>query len=129
MSVPGDLRYTSEHEWVRVGSGRFVVGITDFAQAAMGDVVHVELPSVGTSVKAGDVVAEIETTKSVSEIYAPISGTIVEINEEIREHSEFVNSDPYGGGWLFSLSSDVPEAPNDLLDAHSYESLVKDLAD
>ena len=125
MNIPGDLRYTAEHEWLRSESGSLVVvGITDFAQESMGDVVHVELPSAGQAVSAGDVVAEIETTKSVAEVYAPVAGTVTEVNGRIQERPELVNSDPYGEGWLFSMTPGDPFSVGVLLDASSYEHVA-----
>jgi glycine cleavage system H protein len=129
MNVPEELGYTSDHEWLRLDDGRWVVGITDFAQATMGDVVHVELPLVGTSVLAGDVVAEIETTKSVSEVYAPVAGTIVNVNEEVHDHPEVINAAPYGAGWLFSIETVKPVEADALLTAAAYESMVTALSD
>src|SRR5690349_13970611 len=108
MNTPEDLLYTSDHEWVRVDSGKARVGITDFAQDALGDVVYVGLPNVGDAVTAGGVCGEVESTKSVSEIYAPVSGTIVEVNAAVADNPEKVNEDPYGDGWMFviELASD-----------------------
>lgn len=125
MDTPLNLRYTVDHEWLRLDGSRAVVGVTDFAQKSMGDVVHVELPHVGQAVRAGDVVAEIETTKSVSEVYAPVAGTIAGLNEGLREHPELVNVDPYGAGWLFSMNSDVLSPIDLLLDAATYESMLE----
>lgn len=102
--VPSDLYYTAEHEWIRrTGSDTVRIGITDFAQAALGDVVFVQLPDVGTEVKAGDAFGEVESTKSVSDLYAPISATVVAVNADLDAGPQLVNSDPYGGGWLLDL--------------------------
>ena len=122
MNVPDDLRYSTDHEWVRTDGGNVRVGITDYAQDALGDVVFVELPEVGTRVEAGQAVAEVESTKSVSDIFAPVSGTVVEVNGELADTPERLNEDPYGEGWLFVLepSGDSP----DLLDAEAYRSLI-----
>ena len=103
MEYPDDLRYTKEHEWVRVEGNVVRVGITDFAQDALGDVVYVDLPDVGTEVHAGQAFAEVESTKSVSDVFSPIEGSIVERNPLIDEHSELVNEQPYGDGWLVLL--------------------------
>jgi glycine cleavage system H protein len=110
MNVPEDLRYTSDHEWVQSTGTTARVGITDFAQDALGDVVFVELPPVGTVVSKGGPLGEVESTKSVSQIYAPISGTVVEVNEQLRSSPELLNADPYGEGWLSVIeASDVGE--------------------
>ncbi|MGH2748140.1 MAG: glycine cleavage system protein GcvH [Actinomycetota bacterium] len=98
--VPEDLRYTKEHEWARTDGGRVVVGITDYAQDQLGDVVFVELPEPGSQVQAGQPLGEVESTKSVSDIYSPTTGTIVEKNAEVEQDPELINSDPYGRGWL-----------------------------
>ena len=122
MNVPDDLRYSSDHEWVRADGDTVRVGITDYAQDALGDVVFVELPDVGTEVKAGDSVAEVESTKSVSDIYAPVSGTIVEVNADLADSPERLNEDPYGEGWLFVIQPSGDDG--DLLDADGYRSLI-----
>jgi glycine cleavage system H protein len=103
MNVPDDLRYTSDHEWARASASVVRVGITDFAQDALGDVVFVDLPAVGTAVSKGGPLGEVESTKSVSQIYAPVSGTVVEVNEQLRATPEMLNSDPYGDGWLCAI--------------------------
>jgi glycine cleavage system H protein len=103
VNVPEDLLYTADHEWVRVEGDRARVGITDFAQDALGDVVYVGLPAVGAAVTAGGVCGEVESTKSVSEIYAPVAGTVVEVNAAVADNPEKVNEDPYGDGWMFVI--------------------------
>jgi glycine cleavage system H protein len=103
MNVPDDLRYTSDHEWARASASVVRVGITDFAQDALGDVVFVDLPAVGTAVSKGGPLGEVESTKSVSQIYAPVSGTVVEVNDQLRATPEMLNSDPYGDGWLCAI--------------------------
>lgn len=127
MNVPEDLRYTTDHEWVRSDGSQLIIGVTDFAQQTMGDVVHVELSPVGKVVRAGDVVAEIETTKSVSEVYAPVAGTVADVNAEVHGRPEVVNADPYGAGWLFSMKPGDPLSAEFLLDAGSYASVVTEL--
>ena len=122
MNVPDDLRYSSDHEWVRADDGRLRVGITDYAQDALGDVVFVDLPDVGTSVAAGESVAEVESTKSVSDIYAPVGGTIVDVNTDLADAPERLNDDPYGEGWIFTIEP-AGDAP-DLLDADAYRALI-----
>ena len=119
MNVPEDLLYTSDHEWVRVEGDRARVGITDFAQDALGDVVYVGLPNVGDSVTAGAACGEVESTKSVSEIYAPLSGVVVEVNTGVADSPEQVNADPYGDGWMFVIEANPPDT-SQLLDAASY---------
>ncbi len=120
MELPDDLRYTPEHEWVRVDGSRARVGITDFAQDALGDVVYVDLPDDGSEVRAGATCAEVESTKSVSEIYAPVSGRIVEVNAALADAPDAVNSDPYGSGWLFVIEMSAPDEVGGLLDAAGY---------
>lgn len=122
MNVPDDLRYSSDHEWLRTDGARVQVGITDYAQDALGDVVYVELPEVGAAVKAGDSVAEVESTKSVSDIYAPVSGTIVEVNADLADAPERLNEDPYGDGWIFVIEPDSDA--DELLDAAAYRALI-----
>ena len=105
MEFPEDLRYASSHEWVRVvEGGEVVMGISDFAQDALGDVVYIDLPEVGRTVEAGDGIAEIESTKSVNDVYAPISGTVIAINEALIDNPEIVNGDPYGEGWFLRIA-------------------------
>jgi glycine cleavage system H protein len=123
--TPDDRRFTREHEWVlSLENGNVRVGITDFAQDALGDVVFVALPEVGVSVSLGDAVGEVESTKSVSEIYAPVAGTIVARNDAVETAPETVNTDPYEGGWLFVLQPEDPEAVESLLSAEDYEALL-----
>ena len=122
MNVPDDLRYSSDHEWIRSDGSRVRVGITDYAQDALGDVVYVDLPEVGTTVTAGDSIAEVESTKSVSDIYAPVSGTIAEVNADLSDTPERLNEDPYGEGWLFVIESS--EDADSLLDAAAYRALI-----
>ncbi len=124
MEFPQDLRYTRDHEWVRVEDGRARVGISDYAQDALGDVVYVELPDIGLNVLASASCCEVESTKSVSEVYAPVSGTIVEVNEGLADSPEQINQDPYGDGWLFVIElSDAAELDG-LLDAAAYQAFV-----
>ena len=118
MNIPEDLLYTSDHEWVRMEDGRARVGITDFAQDALGDVVYVGLPDVGAEVTAGGACGEVESTKSVSEIYAPVAGVVVEVNNAVAENPEKVNADPYGDGWMFVIETSGDTAQ--LLDAAAY---------
>jgi glycine cleavage system H protein len=124
MNIPEELNYTSDHEWLAKGDGGLIrVGITDYAQDALGDVVFVELPEVGSTVTAGDSVGEVESTKSVSDIYAPVTGTVVEINEALADAPETLNGDPYGDGWMFVIQVEA-DASGDLLDAAAYKELT-----
>jgi len=125
MNVPEELRYTSDHEWARLEEGRIRVGITDFAQDALGDVVFVDLPAVGTEVSLGGAVAEVESTKSVSQIYAPVTGAVVEVNEALREAPETLNADPYGAGWLCVIELADPGEVENLLDAAAYRAVTE----
>ena len=123
--IPEDLRYTAEHEWVAGdGSGPVRVGITHFAQDALGDIVFVQLPEEGTRVEAGQSFGEVESTKSVSEIYAPLSGTVTACNAEVTDAPELVNTDPYGAGWLVEIAPSDPDALAGLLSAAGYRELT-----
>ncbi|WP_410659735.1 glycine cleavage system protein GcvH [Amycolatopsis sp. lyj-112] len=124
MSIPQDLKYTKEHEWLRVVDGVATVGITAFAAESLGDIVFVQLPAVGDTVTAGEVFGEVESTKSVSELYAPVDGEVVEVNEATTDTPEVINSDSYTEGWLLKvrLSGDVPA----LLDAQAYAVLTQE---
>jgi glycine cleavage system H protein len=124
--IPDELRYTAEHEWVAdADNGRVRVGITDFAQDALGDIVFVQLPEVGTAVNASEPFGEVESTKSVSEIYAPVTGTIVARNEMLADAPELINNDPYGAGWLVEIEPADRSALDDLLDAQGYRQLTQ----
>ena len=125
MQIPDDLRYSSDHEWVRLEDGRARVGITDYAQDALGDVVFVDLPEVGATVAAGESISEVESTKSVSDIYAPVAGTVAEVNGDLADNPERLNEDPYGEGWIFVLTVEDPSAIDGLLDAAAYRALVE----
>ena len=123
--IPEDLRYTAEHEWVASGGeGPVRVGITHYAQDALGDIVFVQLPEEGTAVQAGDQLGEIESTKSVSEIYAPVSGTVVARNGSLADEPELINAEPYAAGWLVEIAPDDPAALEGLLDAEAYKALT-----
>jgi glycine cleavage system H protein len=123
--IPEDLRYTAEHEWVTPRPGTVRVGITHFAQAALGDIVYVQLPEAGGKVEAGESFGEVESTKSVSEIYAPVSGVIVARNEELADQPDLINSDPYGAGWLVEIDPTDMTSVDNLLDADGYRSLTE----
>jgi glycine cleavage system H protein len=124
---PDDLKYTAEHEWVRTpgeSAGSVRIGITDYAQDALGDIVYVQLPEVGETVTAGNAVGELESTKSVSDVYSPVTGKVVARNESLDATPELVNTDPYGDGWLFEVVVDEGGTPVEMLDAAAYEQLV-----
>jgi glycine cleavage system H protein len=124
MNFPEDLRYTREHEWVRVDGTTARIGITDYAQDALGDVVYVDLPTVGAAVAAMASCCEVESTKSVSEIFSPVSGTIAEVNSDLSDTPQMINEDPYGKGWIFSVEmGDAGEAEG-LMDAAAYQAFL-----
>jgi glycine cleavage system H protein len=125
MNAPDELRYSSDHEWLRLEGDRVRIGITDYAQDALGDVVYVQVPEVGASVTAGESFGEVESTKSVSEIYAPVAGTVVEVNGDLDASPELINSDPYGGGWIAVLEVADASEPGSLMDAASYRALTE----
>jgi glycine cleavage system H protein len=124
VDFPEDLRYSAEHEWVRVDGAAAVVGITDFAQDTLGDIVYVQLPDVGTALTRNATCSEVESTKSVSDIYAPVGGSVVEVNEALTTTPELVNSDPYGDGWIFKVEVADPAELDALMDAAAYRALV-----
>jgi glycine cleavage system H protein len=126
MNIPDDLRYSAEHEWVRVDGARVRVGITDYAQDALGDIVYVELPAVGAAVEAGGPLGEVESTKSVSEIYAPVAGSVTAINDTLSANPEQINQDPYGEGWICELELADVSVLESLLDASGYGDLTAD---
>jgi glycine cleavage system H protein len=126
---PDDLKYTAEHEWVRTPgetAGSVRIGITDYAQDALGDIVYVQLPEVGTSVTAGAAVGELESTKSVSDVYSPVTGEVVARNDSLDATPELVNTDPYGSGWLFEVAASDEGTAVEMLDAAAYEALVSE---
>ncbi|MEO5840694.1 MAG: glycine cleavage system protein GcvH [Acidimicrobiales bacterium] len=126
MNVPAELRYSKDHEWTRLeASGRVRVGITDYAQDALGDVVFVELPATGTVLASGDTFGEVESTKSVSDLFAPLGGTVVEINDMLTDAPEKLNEDPYGEGWICLIEPDDPAQLDLLLDASAYSALIE----
>jgi len=124
MQIPSELRYSSDHEWAKRDGDRVRVGITDYAQDALGDVVFVDLPKVGATLKVGGVLGEVESTKSVSEVYAPVAGTVAAVNETLSASPELVNSDPYGEGWICEITTDSSDEYDALLDAAAYEALT-----
>ncbi len=126
MEIPEDLRYTREHEWARTKGTRIVVGITDFAQDQLGDVVYVELPDVGDPVKKGESFGVVESTKAVSELFAPITGKVVEVNNPLSDAPEAINEDPYEEGWMIVIEPSDPKELDALLDAKAYRAFVEE---
>jgi glycine cleavage system H protein len=129
MSVPAELRYTEEHEWVSIDGDVATVGITDYAATALGDVVYISLPATGSAVSAGDPCGEVESTKSVSDLFSPVDGEVIEVNEELDDDPGLVNAEPYVAGWMFRVRIPVPTGqaalPPNLLTAAEYEDLTK----
>ena len=126
MDFPEDLRYTREHEWARKKGSNLVIGITDFAQDSLGDVVFVELPAVGDAVKKGESFGVVESTKAVSELFAPISGKVVEVNDPLTDAPETINSDPYEEGWMIVIEPSDPAEVDALMDAKAYREFVEE---
>ena len=125
MNIPAELRYSSDHEWVRIEGTTVTIGITEYAQDALGDVVFVELPDSGLDVAAGESFSEVESTKSVSDIYAPVTGSISEINDSLESQPELLNSDPYGAGWICRIEVRDPSELEGLMDAEAYRALTE----
>lgn len=124
MNFPDNLRYTKDHEWILLNGNEATVGITDFAQGELGDIVYVEIESLGKKFNAGEVFGAVEAVKTVSELYLPVAGTVSEINPVLGKSPELVNSDPYGEGWMIKVTLDNPSEVNDLMDAAAYKNLV-----
>ena len=125
MNVPENLMYTSDHEWILLEGNRAKIGITDYAQDALGDVLFLDAPTIGENVTSGQTVTEVESTKSVSDIYAPLAGTIIEINQELDESPELLNADPYGDGWIFVLEIEDESTLPDFMTAQQYRELIE----
>lgn len=125
MNIPADLLYSSDHEWIRVDGTTATIGITEYAQDALGDVVFVDVPESSTDVSAGESFTEVESTKSVSDIYAPVSGTIGEVNTRLEDQPELLNTDPYGDGWICSIQMNDTSQLDQLMDAASYSALTE----
>ena len=125
MDIPAELRYSSDHEWVRIEGTTATIGITEYAQDALGDVVFVEMPDPGLAVAAGESFSEVESTKSVSDIYAPITGSIAEVNAALESQPELLNSDPYGAGWICRIEISDPSELEGLMDAEAYRTLTE----
>ena len=124
MNIPANLRYTSEHEWIRVEGNEAFVGITDYAQSELGEIVFVDVNTVGENVAQGEVFGSVEAVKTVSDLNMPVSGTVLEFNEALNDQPELVNNDPYGEGWMVKITVNDPAELNNLLDAASYEKLI-----
>lgn len=124
MLVPQELKYTKEHEWIKVDGGIAILGITDFAQSELSDIVYVELPSVGKHVNKGDEVASIEAVKTVANVYTPVSGEIIEVNEALKDNPSIINKDPYGEGWICKIKMDNPAELEECLSAEEYKKLI-----
>lgn len=125
FEIPSELRYTKTHEWVRRDQdGTFVIGITHHAQGLLGDLVHVELPDVETELKAGDEAGVVESVKAASDVYSPVTGEIIAVNEDLLDKPELLNTDPYGDGWLFQVQPSVEHEYDELLDSQEYEEIV-----
>lgn len=125
MNIPDDLRYSTDHEWVRIEGDRVQIGITDYAQDALGDVVFVDIPEAGRTLALGESFSEVESTKSVSDIYAPVAGVIVDVNTDLADHPERLNEDPYGEGWIAVIEASDSSQLDSLLDAAGYRALVE----
>lgn len=124
MNIPANLRYTSEHEWIRVEGNEAFVGITDYAQSELGEIVFVDVNTVGENVAQGEVFGSVEAVKTVSDLNMPVSGTVLEFNEALNDQPEWVNNDPYGEGWMIKVTVDNPAELDTLLDAAAYEKLI-----
>lgn len=124
MNIPSELKYTKDHEWVRIDGDTATVGITDFAQGELGDIVYVDVDTLDDTVEEGEVFGSVEAVKTVSDLFMPLSGEVIEFNEELEDEPELVNSDPYGKGWMIKLSVTDASQINDLLDAEGYKALI-----
>lgn len=126
MNIPSELRYSKEHEWVKIDGNRAVIGITDFAQESLGDIVFVELPAVGDKVEVDDTFGVVESVKTASDLYSPVSGEVVEVNDEPVDSPETVNQDPYGKGWMIVLEMADPSQLDNLMSAEQYQAMVEE---
>ena len=124
MNIPTDLKYTKDHEWIKFDDDVATIGITDFAQGELGDIVYVEIETLNDNLNAEDVFGSVEAVKTVSDLFMPVSGEVIEINEELEDNPEIVNEDPYGSGWMVKVKCDNPIKSDDLLDAEAYKALV-----
>ena len=124
MNIPTDLKYTKDHEWIKLDDDVATIGITDFAQGELGDIVYVEIETLNDNLNAEDVFGSVEAVKTVSDLFMPVSGEVIEINEALEDNPEIVNEDPYGSGWMVKVKCDNPIKSDDLLDAEAYKALV-----
>ena len=124
MNTPEHLFYTKEHEWANFNDNEVIIGITDYAQSQLGDIIFIEFPEIGDEVNAGDSFGEVEAVKTVSELYAPVTGTVLEVNENLEDSAELVNSDPYGDGWLIKIKPTNLNEKDDLMKSAAYEELI-----
>ena len=125
MNIPENLKYTEEHEWLKIEGDVALVGITDFAQSELGDIVYVEVETVGETLDKGEVFGTVEAVKTVSDIYMPVSGEVIEKNEKLDDAPELINQDPYGEGWIIKIKMSNPDEANDLLDAEGYKAIIE----
>jgi glycine cleavage system H protein len=125
MNIPADLHYTSDHEWIRITGNTALAGITDFAQGELGDIVFVEIETVGNHLEKGSTFGTIEAVKTVSDLFLPLSGTVLEMNEKINANPDVINKDPYGEGWLIKMTIDDPSQVSELMDAKAYAAMIK----
>lgn len=125
MNIPEDLKYTQEHEWVKVDGDIATIGITDYAQGELSDIVYLELPEVGKTLQKGDVITTLEAVKTVADVYTPVSGEIVEVNEKLSEQPGIINEDPYGEGWIVKIKLSNPDELGELLTAEDYKNIVE----
>jgi glycine cleavage system H protein len=125
MNLPDHLRYSSDHEWLRAEGSRARIGITDYAQDSLGDVVFIQLPAIGDTVAAGETIGEVESTKSVSDVYAPVSGSVVAVNDALVDSPQLLNDDPYGDGWICEIELSDPAQVDGMLDADAYGKLIE----
>jgi glycine cleavage system H protein len=125
LNIPNDLHYTESHEWAKIDGNTATVGITDYAQHELGDIVYIELPETGRELKKGDVFGSVESVKAVSDLYSPLSGRVIEVNEELSSHPEYINQEPYGRGWIIRIELKDKNETKKLMDAKSYDLFVK----
>ena len=125
MNIPNDIKYTDDHEWIKIDSNLAVIGITDFAQSELGDIIFVEFPNIGESVNQKDTIGTLEAVKTVADIYSPLSGEIIEINEQLESNPELINEDPYNNGWILKIKINDDNEINSLLSGDDYRKLIK----